>query len=56
MTVYKFKFDFEVGTLLKSPCRDCEARKKFPKCMDLCKIIDKLQRILAETRSCTREK
>jgi len=56
MTVYKFKFDFEVGTFMKSPCRDCEDRDKFPKCIDVCKILDEIQRLLAETRSCSRSK
>ncbi|QTA81354.1 Uncharacterized protein dnl_36870 [Desulfonema limicola] len=54
MTIYKFKFDFEIGNLIHSPCRECIYRKNFPKCMDQCQIIDKIQQILAETRSCTR--
>ncbi len=54
MTVYKFKFDFEVGTLVKSPCKDCEHRENFPKCIDACEMLDKIQKVLAETRSCTR--
>lgn len=54
MTVYKYKMDYEVGTLLKSPCKECETREDFPKCVDLCKIIERIQQILAETRSSTR--
>ncbi|GBC61211.1 hypothetical protein DENIS_2171 [Desulfonema ishimotonii] len=55
MTVYKFRFDFEVGSFVKSPCKDCEKRKShFPKCIEACKTLDKIQRILAETRSSTR--
>lgn len=55
MTIYKYKLDFEIGTLVKSPCRECEKRKtEFPTCVRLCKLIDKIQSILAETRSCTR--
>jgi len=54
MTIYKFKFDFEVGTLMKSPCRNCEERDKFPKCLEECERIDRIQSILAGTRSCTR--
>ncbi len=51
---YRFKFDFEIGTLIKSPCKDCDQLKRFPKCFDECKVIDKLQTVMAEGRSCTR--
>ena len=54
MTIYRFKFDFEVGTLVKSPCRNCEDREKFPKCIDGCEHLDRIQTILAGTRSCSR--
>ena len=55
MTFYKFKFDFEVGNLIKSPCKDCKEREeRFPRCIAVCKILDKIQSILAETRSCSR--
>ncbi|MEE4359325.1 MAG: DUF3716 domain-containing protein [Desulfococcaceae bacterium] len=55
MTFYKFKFDFEVGNLVKSPCKECKEREEnFPKCIAVCKILDRLQSVLAETRSCTR--
>ena len=43
MTVYKFKFDFDVGNLINSPCKECIDRKKFPKCIDQCKMIDKIR-------------
>lgn len=54
MTVYKYKFDFELGTLVKSPCKECEERDEFPKCIDLCEVIERIQKALAETRSSTR--
>lgn len=54
MTVYKYKFDFEVGNLVKSPCKDCEDREHFPKCIDMCKMLDRIQTVLAEARSCSR--
>lgn len=57
MTVYYFKFDFEIGTLKKSPCRECKIRKEFPgcfpDCIDTCEILDQIQSLLAETRSVT---
>jgi hypothetical protein len=56
MTVYRYKYDFEIGTLKKSPCRECEEwGKKFPKCIDFCEIINKIQWILAEARSCGKD-
>lgn len=54
MTVYRYRFDFEVGNLIKSPCRECVRREEFPGCMEECRIIDQIQSILAETRSCSR--
>ncbi|QTA90098.1 Uncharacterized protein dnm_061590 [Desulfonema magnum] len=55
MTFYKYKFDFEVGTLVKSPCRKCDKRKDFPACTEDCKMLDKIQSVLAETRSCSKD-
>ena len=54
MTIYTFTFDFEVGTLVKSPCRNCEHREKFPKCISGCERLDRIQSILAGTRSSAR--
>lgn len=51
---YRFKFDFEVGNLVKSPCKDCEKRKRFPKCFDECDVLDRVQTVLAESRTLTR--
>jgi hypothetical protein len=53
-TVYIYKFDFEVGYLIKSPCKECNKRKNFPKCAEDCSALDKIQTILSEVRSCTR--
>lgn len=55
MTVYRFKFDFELGHLVKSPCKECEEwEKSFPKCAEVCELLDRLQQLLAETRSISR--
>ncbi len=51
---YKFKFDFEVGYLKKSPCKECNLRNSYPKCADNCKMLDKIQTILSEAISCSR--
>ncbi len=54
MTFFKFKFDFEVGNLIKSPCKNCDKRKDFPKCVDDCESLDKIQTLLAQGRSCSK--
>ncbi len=56
MPVYKYKFDFDVGSLIKSPCKVCEDRKDFPACLETCKILDRIQRLLAEARSTSRSR
>jgi hypothetical protein len=53
-TVYIYKFDFEVGYLIKSPCKECNKRENFPKCAEDCIALDKIQTILSEVRSCTK--
>ncbi len=54
MTTYKNRFDFDIGYLVKSPCRDCKIRHNFPKCSKDCKILDKVQEILCGAVSSTR--
>ncbi len=54
MTVYAYKLDFEIGTLAKSPCKECEKRPCFPQCIEECDILDEIQTLLAETRSMSR--
>jgi hypothetical protein len=53
-TFYKRKFDFEIGYLIKSPCKECKNRNTFPKCADNCEMLDRIQTILSEGMSCTR--
>ncbi len=50
----KYRFDFEIGYLKKSPCKECEERDGFPKCIDTCRIIDQIHHILTESISCTK--
>ncbi|MCF8077824.1 MAG: hypothetical protein K9K88_00950 [Desulfobacterales bacterium] len=54
MTVYRNRFDFDIGTLVKSPCRDCPDRSDIPDCVETCKLIDHVQRVLATSISSTR--
>lgn len=54
MTVLRDRFDFDIGYLVKSPCRDCSRRTDFPGCMALCTLIDHVQRLLAAGISSSR--
>jgi hypothetical protein len=49
-----YRFDFEIGHLIKSPCRECADRSVFPECADTCVILGRIQAILSEGISCTR--
>lgn len=42
------RFDFEIGYLIKSPCRGCGLRHHFPGCMDDCVTLDRIQTRLAQ--------
>lgn len=50
----KRKFDFEIGHLVKSPCRDCPTHYQFPRCIHSCEILDRIQTQLAQGISSTR--
>lgn len=47
------KFDFDIGNLIKSPCRQCRDRAQLPKCADTCEMIDRIQTRLARGISTT---
>ena len=51
---FKYRFDFEVGYLVKSPCRGCDQRPLFPQCIQTCRILDDIHTVMAESVSCTR--
>jgi hypothetical protein len=40
-------FDFEIGYLTKSPCRDCYERINFPACSEACTTLARIQTVLA---------
>ena len=40
-------FDFEVGHLIKSPCKDCRRYCIFPRCIAECTLLDKIQDLLS---------
>ena len=42
-------FDFDIGYLVKSPCRDCVSREVLPDCIEGCEILDQIQSVLADS-------
>ena len=52
--VFKYKYDFEIGYLVKSPCKKCIRKKAFPRCSAECERLDKIHTVLSEAVSCTR--
>lgn len=54
MTAYRHRFDFDIGYLIKSPCRECLGRDRFPECMDACSPLDRIRSVLANSVSCSR--
>jgi hypothetical protein len=53
---YHCRFDFEVGHLVKSPCKECDIREDFPKCADHCQTLEEIHSILSATVSCSLQK
>lgn len=55
MPILRDKFDFEIGTLIKSPCKECEDRRLvFPGCTRECRLLDEIQTLLASGICCSR--
>lgn len=54
MTVYRHRFDFDIGYLIKSPCKDCIYQDFFPGCMDSCMLLDRIRTVLASSVSSSR--
>ena len=48
-----YRFDFEIGYLIKSPCGKCKDRSRFPGCARTCDIIEQIQARLATVVSCS---
>lgn len=42
-------FDFDIGYLVKSPCKDCITRDNLPSCIQGCKILHQIQTVLADS-------
>jgi hypothetical protein len=43
--------DFDIGYLVKSPCRSCERAGDLPECMEQCKTLLEVQKLLCQGRS-----
>lgn len=52
MTIQRDTFDFEIGYLTRSPCRNCPNQDQLPECADECRILEDIQMILARGISC----
>ena len=53
LTNYKYRFDFEVGYLVKSPCKKCLNRIEFPGCSNDCDLLAGIHQVLADTINST---
>ena len=53
---YTCKFDFEVGYLVRSPCRACEQVNKLPTCSRSCLQLARVQTLQADSISCARRR
>ena len=51
---YTCKFDFDVGYLVRSPCRACTEISRLPACSQACTQLERVQTLLADSISCTR--
>ena len=40
-------FDFNIGNLVQSPCRNCPNRSRLPGCRKKCKLLGRVQDTLA---------
>ena len=52
--IYNHRFDFEIGYLIKSPCKNCDTIGCLPDCSEKCDTLDQIHTILSDSVSCTR--
>jgi len=50
--IIRDQFDFDIGYLIKSPCKECDNLDTFPGCEDNCTILNKIHTKLAAGISC----
>ncbi|MDD2390065.1 MAG: hypothetical protein PHP23_10085 [Desulfobacterales bacterium] len=51
---FTHRFDFDIGYLVKSPCKGCANRGNFPACSDECVILDQIRTRLVGCVSSTK--
>jgi len=51
---FKYRFDFDIGYLVRSPCKGCEERDQVPRCIESCEILDRIHAAMSEGISCSR--
>ncbi len=51
---FRYQFDFEIGYLIKSPCRECSCCSELPHCQDECQILDRIHEAMAQCVASTR--
>jgi len=44
-------FDFDIGYLVKSPCKGCRGHVRFPECMEGCELLERVQSALSDSIS-----
>ena len=49
------KFDFDTGSLTRSPCKTCRNRRKLPACIRTCELLSTVQQMLTSTVSCSQK-
>ena len=47
------KFDFDIGHLSKSPCKECDLKSHLPGCSKACQKLKQLQTLLSGCVSCS---
>ena len=53
MFIIRDIFDFEIGYLTESPCKECSDRNQLPDCAEHCRVLEEIQMLLAKGVSCT---
>jgi hypothetical protein len=49
------KFDFDIGHIKKSPCRECDSKDHLPNCSKGCMKLDRLRALSIGCTACSRD-
>jgi hypothetical protein len=53
-SILENRFDFDIGHITKSPCRECSVKSNLPECSNDCEILSELQELLIGGISCSK--